>query len=63
MPNVAFVAPYPAEATLRFSQAAATEEGVRLGLISHQDLTTLSTPTNSRSAFAASLNSSDRSTG
>jgi D-alanine-D-alanine ligase-like ATP-grasp enzyme len=38
MPNVAFVAPYPAEATLRFSQAAATEEGVRLGLISHQDL-------------------------
>ena len=38
MPNVVFVAPYPAEATLRFALAAATEEGVRLGLISHQSL-------------------------
>ena len=38
MPNVVFVAPYPAEATMRFTQAAATEEGVRLGLVSHQSL-------------------------
>ena len=38
MPNVAFVAPYPAEATMRFALAAAGEPGVRLGLISHQSL-------------------------
>jgi hypothetical protein len=38
MPNVVFVAPYPAEATMRFTQAAATEEGVRLGLVSHQTI-------------------------
>ncbi len=38
MPNVVFVAPFPAEATMRFTQAAATEHGVRLGLVSHQRL-------------------------
>ena len=38
MPNVVFVAPYPAEATMRFALAAATEAGGRLGLISHQSL-------------------------
>ncbi len=38
MPDVVFVAPYPAEATMRFAMAAAAEEGVRLGLISHQSL-------------------------
>ncbi len=38
MPNVVFVAPYPAEATLRFALAAAAEPGVRLGLVSHQPL-------------------------
>ncbi len=38
MPNVAFVAPYPAEATMRFALAAAAESGGRLGLISHQPL-------------------------
>ena len=38
MPNVAFVAPYPAEATMRFALAAAAEPGVRLGLISHHGL-------------------------
>lgn len=38
MPNVVFVAPYPAEATMRFALAAATEAGGRLGLVSHQSL-------------------------
>ena len=38
MPNVVFVAPYPAEATLQFALAAAAQEDVRLGLISHQGL-------------------------
>lgn len=36
MPNVVFVAPYAVEATVRFAQAVAEEEGVRLGLVSHQ---------------------------
>lgn len=36
MPNVVFVAPFPAEATVRFTRAAAELPGVRLGLVSHQ---------------------------
>lgn len=50
MPNVVFVAPYAAEATLRFALAAATEDGVRLGLIGHQDLE--QTPERLRRALA-----------
>ncbi len=38
MPNVLFVAPYSARATMRFTRCAATEPDVRLGLISHQPL-------------------------
>jgi D-alanine-D-alanine ligase-like ATP-grasp enzyme len=38
MPSVVFVAPYPAEATMRFTRAAAAQEDVRLGLVSHQSL-------------------------
>jgi hypothetical protein len=38
MPNVLFVAPYTARATMRFTHCAATERDVRLGLISHQPL-------------------------
>ena len=49
VPNVVFVAPYPAEATLRFALAAAAEPGVRLGLISHQELER--TPQRLRSAI------------
>ena len=51
VPNVAFVAPYPAEATLRFALAAASEPGVRLGLISHQGLE--QTPERLRKAIQA----------
>ncbi len=38
MPNVIFVAPYSAKATLRFTLGAATERDVRLGLVSHEPL-------------------------
>jgi hypothetical protein len=50
VPNVVFVAPYSAEATLRFALAAAAEAGGRLGLISHQSLE--QTPQRLRQALA-----------
>ena len=38
MPNIVFVAPYYVEATLRFAQAVAETEDVRLGLVSQEPL-------------------------
>lgn len=38
MPNVVFVAPYGADATLRFTRAAADLPGVRLGLVTQEPL-------------------------
>mgnify|MGYP001328115335 CR=1 FL=1 len=38
MPNVVFVAPYAADATLRFTRAAVDLEGVRLGLVTQEPL-------------------------
>lgn len=38
MPGVVFVAPYPVAATIRFAIAVAEQEGVRLGLVSHEPL-------------------------
>jgi len=50
VPNVIFVAPYAAEATLRFAAAAAAEDGVRLGLIGREPLAELPEPLRSRLA-------------
>lgn len=38
MPNVIFVAPFTAPATVRFTLSAAAERDVRLGLVSHEPL-------------------------
>jgi biotin carboxylase len=38
MPNVVFVAPFAADATLRFTRAAVDLEGVRLGLVTQEPL-------------------------
>ncbi len=44
MPNVAFVAPFAMDATLRFVRAAARLPGVRLGLITQEPLERLPAP-------------------
>ena len=44
MAKVVFVAPYPGEATVRFIEAAAGLEGVRLGLVGHQPLEATAEP-------------------
>ncbi len=50
MPNVIFVAPYTARATLRFTLSAAAERDVRLGLVSHEPLEALPAPLRRRLA-------------